>query len=74
MIENDAFSDESILPPGAIRASVALIKNFSKLTSKLKESTKILIKGFLNDVVDFIKNPKIKEFVENKLEEQVNAH
>ena len=39
-----------------------------------KESTKILIKGFLNDVVDFIKNPKIRKFVENKLEEQVNAH
>ena len=39
-----------------------------------KESTKLLIKGFLNDIIDFIKNPKIKEFVENKLEEQVNAH
>jgi len=39
-----------------------------------KESTKLLIKGFLNDVVEFIKNPKIKEFVENKLEEQVNGN
>jgi len=39
-----------------------------------KESTKLLVKGFLNDVVEFIKNPKIKEFVENKLEEQVNGH
>ena len=39
-----------------------------------KESTNLLIKGFLNDVVEFIKNPKIKEFVENKLEEQINGH
>ena len=39
-----------------------------------KESTNLLIKGFLNDVVEFIKNPKIKEFVENKLEDQVNGH
>ncbi len=39
-----------------------------------KESMKLLIKGFLNDVVDFIKNPSIKKFVENKLEEQVNGY
>ena len=39
-----------------------------------KESTNLLIKGFLNDVVEFIKNSKIKEFVENKLEEQINGH
>ena len=39
-----------------------------------KESTNLLIMGFLNDVVEFIKNPKIKEFVENKLEEQINGH
>ena len=39
-----------------------------------KESTHLLIKGFLNDVVEFIKNPKIKAFVESKLEEQINAN
>ena len=39
-----------------------------------KESINLLIKGFLNDVVEFIKNPKIKEFVANKLEDQVNGH
>ena len=39
-----------------------------------KESINLLIKGFLNDVVEFIKNPKIKKFVENKLEEQVNGY
>ena len=36
------------------------------------DSTKLLIKGFLNDVIEFIKSPTIKEFIESKLEEQIN--
>jgi len=39
-----------------------------------ENSTKLLIKGFLSDVVDFIKNPSIKRFIENRLEEQVNGY
>ena len=38
-----------------------------------EESTKLLIKGFLNDVIEFIKSPSIKKFVESKLEQQINA-
>ena len=38
------------------------------------DSAKLLIKGFLNDIVEFIKSPSIKKFVETKLEEQVNGH
>ena len=30
-----------------------------------KDSKKLLIKGFLNDVIEFIKNPSIKRFIEN---------
>ena len=37
-------------------------------------STKLLIKGFLSDIVEFIKNPAIKKFVENKLDERFNGH
>ena len=37
-----------------------------------KDSTKLLIKGFLNDVIEFIKSPSIKKFVESKLEQQIN--
>ena len=37
-------------------------------------SMKLLIKGFLNDIVELIKSPSIKKFVEDKLEEQVNEH
>ena len=39
-----------------------------------KDSAKILIKGFLNDVVEFIKSPSIRKFVESKLEEQINGN
>jgi len=39
-----------------------------------KISMKLLIKGFLNDIVELIRNPSIKKFVEDKLEEQVNEY
>jgi len=39
-----------------------------------EDSKKLLIKGFLNDIVEFIKNPKIKKFIETRLEEQINGH
>jgi len=38
------------------------------------DSTKLLIKGFLNDIVEFIKSPTIKKFIESKLDEQINGH
>ena len=39
-----------------------------------EDSLKLLIKGFLSDIVEFIKSPSIKEFVESKLMDQINAH
>ena len=39
-----------------------------------EESTKLLIKGFLNEVIEFIKNPSIKKFIESKLEQQIDGH
>ena len=39
-----------------------------------KESTKLLIKGFLHDVIEFIKSPTIKKFIESKLEQQINGY
>ena len=39
-----------------------------------EDSTKLLVKGFLNDVVEFIKSSTIKKFVENKLEKQINGY
>ena len=37
------------------------------------DSIKLLIKGFLNDVIEFIKSPPIKKFIETKLEQQIDG-
>tara|TARA_B100000029_G_scaffold316364_1_gene308747 strand:- start:1297 stop:2553 length:1257 start_codon:yes stop_codon:yes gene_type:complete len=39
-----------------------------------RESMRLLIKGFLNDIVEYIKSPTIKKFIENKLERQINEY
>ena len=39
-----------------------------------KDSKNLLIKGFLNDVIDFIKSPSIKKFIESKLDQQINEY
>lgn len=39
-----------------------------------EDSTKLLIKGFLNDVIGFIKSSTIKKFIESKLEAQVSGY
>ena len=39
-----------------------------------KDSTKLLIKGFLNDITEIIKSSTIKKFIENKLEQQINGY
>ena len=38
-----------------------------------EDSIKLLIKGFLNDIVESIKSHSIKSFVEKKLEDQING-
>ena len=38
------------------------------------DSAKLLIKGFLNDIIEFIKNPSIRKFIETKIETQINGH
>ena len=38
-----------------------------------EDSIKLLIKGFLSDVIEFIKSPSIKKFIESKLEQQIDA-
>ena len=39
-----------------------------------KESTKLLIKGFLDDVVQIIKSASIKKFIQDKLTKQIYGH
>ena len=39
-----------------------------------EDSSKLVIKGFLNEIVDYIKSPSIKKFIESKLEDQINGY
>ena len=39
-----------------------------------EDSTKLLIKGFLYDIIEFIKSSTIKKFIESRLEKQINGH
>ena len=39
-----------------------------------KEATKLLINGFLNDIISEIKSETMRKFVENKLDFQINGH
>jgi Fe-S cluster assembly scaffold protein SufB len=38
------------------------------------DAVKLLVKGFLEDVVQFIKSSSIKKFVNSKLEDRINEH
>ena len=38
------------------------------------DSTKLLIKGFLYDIIEFIKSSTIKKFIESRLEKQINGY
>ena len=37
-------------------------------------STKLLINGFLNDIVELIKSSSIKKFIEANLDSQINGY
>ena len=39
-----------------------------------KEAVRLLIDGFLNEVVDMIKSNSVKKFVKSKLQEQINEY
>jgi len=39
-----------------------------------EEAIRLLIKGFLNDVIEFIKSDSIKNFIQSKLESTINGH
>ena len=38
------------------------------------DAIKLLVKGFLNDVIECIKSNSVRKFVESKLEEQIDGH
>ena len=74
--ELEIYADDVKCSHGSTSGSIDEDSLYYLMTRGLtrQDSTKLLIKGFLNDVVEFIKSPSIKKFIENKLEEQVNEN
>ena len=74
--ELEIYADDVKCTHGSTSGSIDENSLYYLMTRGLsrKISTQLLIKGFLNELVELIKNPSIKKFVENKLEEQVNGY
>ena len=48
-------------------------KNISDLIKDLKTPNNEITKLSLNDIMQFIQSPTIKQFIESKLEDQING-
>ena len=74
--ELEIYADDVKCSHGSTSGSIDEDSLYYLMTRGLNraDATKLLIKGFLNDVVDFIKSPSIKKFIEKKLEENINGH
>jgi Fe-S cluster assembly protein SufD len=74
--ELEIYADDVKCSHGSTSGSIDEDSIFYLMTRGLsrEDSSKLLIKAFLNDVIEFIKSPVIKKFVETKLEEQVSGY
>ena len=74
--ELEIYADDVKCSHGSTSGSVDEDSIYYLMTRGLsrEDSTKLLIKGFLNDVIEFIKNPTIKNFIETKIEDQINGY
>jgi len=73
--ELEIYADDVKCSHGSTSGSIDQDSLYYLMTRGLnrKDSTKLLIKGFLNDVIEFIKSPTIKKFIESKLEQQIDG-
>ena len=74
--ELEIYADDVKCSHGSTSGSVDEDSLYYLMTRGLNrtEATKLLIKGFLNDVIELIKSPSIKKFIEKKLEKNINGH
>ncbi len=74
--ELEIYADDVKCSHGSTSGSIDEDSLYYLMTRGLNrdESIKLLIKGFLNDIVEYIKSPSIKKFIENKLEQQINGY
>ena len=73
--ELEIYADDVKCSHGATSGSVDEDSIYYLMTRGLsrKESIKLLIDGFLNEVVNMIKSNSVKEFVKSKLQGQIHG-
>ena len=74
--ELEIYADDVKCSHGATSGSVDEDSIYYLMTRGLsrKESIKLLIDGFLNEVVNMIKSNSVKEFVKSKLQGQIHGY
>ena len=74
--ELEIYADDVKCSHGSTSGSVDEDSIYYLMTRGLnrKESVKLLVDGFLNEVIDMIKSNSIRKFVQNKLEGQIHGH
>ena len=72
--ELEIYADDVKCSHGSTSGNIDQDAIFYLMTRGLpkKEATKLIVKGFLNDVVSEISEPKIKSLIEDHLEENIN--
>ena len=74
--ELEIYADDVKCSHGSTSGSVDEDSLYYLMTRGLNrdDAVKLLVKGFLDDVVEFIKSSSIKKFVNSKLEDRINEH
>jgi len=74
--ELEIYADDVKCSHGSTSGSVDEDSIYYLMTRGLnrKESVKLLVNGFLNEVIDMIKSNSVRKFVQNKLEGQIHGH
>ena len=73
--ELEIYADDVKCSPGSSSGNIDQYSLHYLMTRCLtrEDSTKLLIKCFLDDVIEFIKSPLIKKFTKSELEKQING-
>ncbi len=74
--ELEIYADDVKCSHGSTSGSVDEDSLYYLMTRGLNrdDAVKLLVKGFLEDVVEFVKSSSIKKFVNSKLEDRINEH
>ena len=74
--ELEIYADDVKCSHGSTSGSIDEDSIYYLMTRGLnrKESIRLLVNGFLNEVIEMIKSNSVKKFVKNKLERQIHGY